>query len=230
MGQSFNIKSPEELINRASELQQTDYFVIGRGGLLYGIAASLVASQGEEVEIQRWVSTTAYNTSDIVLYADKIWESLQDTNLNHSPVEGVWWKEISRSESNGFGRWAAGLFTKDPSIVVRTDGDGLDKLYSLRATLPFNSTDFQTEYGGGSWQLIGYDKKVISITNGDLSGYVYTYNYPDGPWTTVEVTLINNDGYFQNTDIIRIIDSSSLDIDFGYDITGTWTLILTIIK
>lgn len=113
--------------------------------------------RGGDDKTQQWLSTETYTTGDIRAWNLKFWKSLVDDNLNHQPVEGAFWTEVSKSESGNLGYWAAGVFTVDPTVVfyggqmyllnTNTESGGV--------TMPYESTNFVTELAAGKWILIG---------------------------------------------------------------------------
>lgn len=118
--------------------------------VIYRIQASILSGGTDSGE--NWSSSVTYNTGDVVIFSGAFWESLQDNNLNNPPVEGSFWTKVEVSTANGFGRYATGLYTVDPTVVI--NGDSFYVL-SESVTLPFNSTDFNTELAQGKWVQAG---------------------------------------------------------------------------
>ncbi len=153
-------------------------------GITGRIKAALLKG-GEEIKTN-WTSTTPYLIDAVVEFQLKLWKSLHGTellpNIGNTPVEGSNWTEVSKSSGNGYGYWSAGVFTQDPSMVIRSGG--LFLLDNTKVTFPFNSTDFETEYNAGIWvQLAGSgggsnaysDSKSII---GGLNGFKLRYDRP----------------------------------------------------
>ena len=80
------------------------------------VKASLFTG-GEDKTLQ-WASTETYVTDEIRTWNLKFWKSLVDANIGNQPVEGIYWTEVSKSETGNLGYWAAGVFTNDPSYAV----------------------------------------------------------------------------------------------------------------
>ena len=111
-----------------------------------------------------WDAEVEYIDGDIVEFQLKFWKSqvgtIETPNVGNAPVEGAIWAEVSKSTGNGYGYWSAGVFTQDPSMVIRSGG--LFLLDNTKVTFPFNSTDFEAEYQQGIWvQLTGSGSGVV---------------------------------------------------------------------
>lgn len=120
---------------------------------IFRIKASILSGGTDSGE--PWDSSVTYDEGDIVIFNGKFYESKQDNNLDHVPNDSPtdpWWKEVPVSTANGFGRYEEGVYSVDPTAVIR----GND-LYVIddSVTLPFNSTDFDEELGLGIWKLVG---------------------------------------------------------------------------
>lgn len=64
-----------------------------------------------------------------------------------------------------------------------------------------------------------------TIANGDLTDYVWTYAHEKST-RNIEIILYDADGYLQDiSGMLRVTGIDSIQIDFGGDITGTWTYI-----
>jgi len=168
--QTLIIKKISQLNNSVQgQLPQTALFVVEIDGVTYQVDASKVLSSGNETDPDNitWIATLNYNNGEIVFAFGDFWQSLVtngvDHNIGNTPAEGsAFWEKIEKSASNGTGRYAPGLFTIDPTLVVKEDvSDGnKDKLYSLvavrgQANPTYNSTDFDAELIAGDWQIIG---------------------------------------------------------------------------
>ena len=128
-------------------------------GVTGRIKAALLKG-GEEIKTN-WASTTTYAIDAVVEFQLKLWKSLINNNTGNTPVEGSNWTEVSKSSGNGYGYWSAGVFTQDPSMVIRSGG--LFLLDNTKVTFPFNSTDFEIEYNAGIWvQLTAHEAGVIT--------------------------------------------------------------------
>jgi hypothetical protein len=93
--------------------------------------------KGQPESVVKWNPTTSYDLDFIVEYNSKLWKSDQSNNLNNVPSTGSsFWTEVSKSEANGFGRWSAGVYTIDPTVVINGNS-----LYILADTvaLPYES-------------------------------------------------------------------------------------------
>lgn len=73
--------------------------------------------------------------------------------------------------------------------------------------------------------MLGANVENGTIINTDLSGYVWTFNHSKGT-RDIEFVLYDGDGYLIDVNgILRVTGIDSLEIDFGGDITGTYTYI-----
>lgn len=144
--------------------------------VLKRIKAALLGG-GTEIK-DSWIATETYDEGVIKEFQLKLWLSLLPNNLGNTPIEGSsWWVEVSRSTANGFGYWAPGVFTVDPSMVLRSGG--LFYLDNQLVSFPFNSTDFEAEYaqnkwvqvagsgsgGGFVWNIVNIDSAVTTDFN-----------------------------------------------------------------
>lgn len=119
----------------------------GADNILYRIKAALLGG-GSETAV-RWIIDEIYAKDRIVEFGLKLWLSKENANEGNTPVEGDWWTEVSKSTANGFGYWAPGVFTVDPTMVLRSGG--LFYIDNQVVTFPFNSTDFEAEYAQNKW-------------------------------------------------------------------------------
>ena len=115
------------------------------------VKASLFTG-GEDKTLQ-WVSTETYTIDEIRTWNLKFWKSLVDANIGNQPVEGPYWTEVSKSETGNLGYWAAGVFTNDPSYAVYNQE--LYLLDNTAVTIPYESSDFETELSENKWVLQG---------------------------------------------------------------------------
>jgi len=166
-------------------------------GLIYRIKTALLnggTDSGDE-----WDDQTTYNTDEVVVNNYKFWQSLVDSNLDNPPVEGSYWTEVSKSTSNGFGRYAAGLFTINPTMVINSN-----KLYLLSSTvtLPFNSNDFDTELYEGKWVEVtpstGLRHKFSSDTTDADPGSGYWKFSSSKDYIYINNSLLQSNGTIQN--------------------------------
>lgn len=125
-----------------------------------------------------WDAEVEYIEGDIVEFQLKFWKSqvgtIETPNVGNAPMEGSIWTEVSKSTGNGYGYWSAGVFTQDPSMVIRSGG--LFLLDNTKVTFPFNSDDFEAEYQQGIWvQLTG---------SGSGGGFIWNVQHIDSAITT----------------------------------------------
>lgn len=137
----------------------------GADNILYRIKAALLGG-GSETAL-KWVVATTYAADEVVEFGLKLWLSLQDNNTGNTPVEGVWWTEVSKSTANGFGYYAPGVYTVDPSVVIRSGG--LFWLDNTTVTFPFYSTDFEAEFAQNKWVQLTGSRGGVTAHN-DLTG------------------------------------------------------------
>jgi len=140
----------------------------GADNILYRIKAALLGG-GSETAV-KWNVSTTYAADVVVEFGLKLWLSLADGNTGNTPVVGsAWWVEVSKSTANGFGYWSAGVYTIDPSMVLRSGG--LFYIDNQVVTFPFNSADFEAEYAQNKWvQVAGSGSGGgDSIYNGQFS-------------------------------------------------------------
>lgn len=159
--------------------------------VIYRIQASILSGGTDSGE--NWSSSVTYNTGDVVIFSGAFWESLQDNNLNNPPVDGSFWTEVEVSTANGFGRYAPGLYTVDPTVVV--NGDSFYVL-SEATTLPFNSVDFATELANGDWiNVVGVtESKDVVLADSSTetpSGVPTTQNLANEEFTA-NINAIND--------------------------------------
>ena len=95
-----------------------------------------------------WSASTTYAIDDLVLDSERVWKSLQASNLGNPPTESAFWTEATISPADGITDrdWVAGVFTYNKSKVVFENAQ-----YYLQVPAPFESTDFATELGVGTW-------------------------------------------------------------------------------
>ncbi len=114
----------------------------------YRILSSLLSGGTDTTPV--WKSTITYQQDDIVEWNLKLWKSLIDDNLNNVPAENENWTEVSKSTGgDGINYWAAGVYTKNPTFVLYSK-----KIFLLDTTvvsMPFESTNFLTEFDEGKW-------------------------------------------------------------------------------
>jgi hypothetical protein len=109
--------------------------------------------KGQPESVVQWNPTTSYDLDFIVEYNSKLWKSEIANNSNNTPSSGsIYWEEVSKSEANGFGRWSAGVYTIDPTVVI--NGNSL-YILSNTVSLPYESSDFNAELAAGDWVSIG---------------------------------------------------------------------------
>jgi hypothetical protein len=180
MSQTINIKKFSDLKNVVTgQLPQTSLFAVEIDGLTYQVDASKVLSSGTELQPEniQWNATDNYNNGEVVFAFDKFWESTIDDgitpNIGNTPSDGSsFWNEVQKSTANGVGRYATGLYTIDPTIVIKKDvtDSNKDKLYSLVAVRDvanpaYNSVDFDGELLAGDWQLISAESNFQAEIN-----------------------------------------------------------------
>jgi hypothetical protein len=116
--------------------------------------------------------TDGSDSGKYCIYADtngkkRIFETLEDDNLNHLPpsnpsiTENTYWKEVSASAAAAIPEWGAGVY--GPGLVIvfhnhSTEGQGLYIL--LNPTRPFASADIEDEIEDGDWLRISNVKKL----------------------------------------------------------------------
>lgn len=160
------------------ELPSTAYIPIYNAASDITGRISAILLKGGTENKQNWNPETSYLAGEIVEFQLKFWKSLigtQETpNIGNTPIEGTYWTEVSRSTGNGYGYWSAGVFTQDPSMVIRSGG--LFLLDNTKVTFPYYSTDFEAEYQQGIWvQLTG---------SGSGGGFVWDIQHIDSAVTT----------------------------------------------
>lgn len=80
--------------------------------------AMLVASSVEEDDQPAWASGTTYPVGALVVYANRIWKSVQASNTNHQPdvvTDPPWWTDTGPTN-----RWA--MFDRSPSTATTATG------------------------------------------------------------------------------------------------------------
>lgn len=151
----------------------------GADNILYRIKAALLGG-GSETAV-RWIIDEIYAKDRIVEFGLKLWLSKENANEGNTPVEGDWWTEVSKSTANGFGYWAPGVFTVDPTMVLRSGG--LFYLDNQIVTFPFNSTDFEAEYAQNKWVQVagsgsggGFVWNIVNIDSSTITDFVAIKN------------------------------------------------------
>ena len=152
----------------------------GADNILYRIKAALLGG-GSETAV-KWNVSTTYAADVVVEFGLKLWLSLADGNTGNTPVDGsAWWVEVSKSTANGFGYYAPGVFTVDPTMVLRSGG--LFYIDNQVVTFPFNSVDFEAEYAQNKWvQVAGSDGGGGTVT--DYENIFFEVTAPDKAYIT----------------------------------------------
>lgn len=149
--------------------------------ITYRVKSSLI--KGGEDKTLKWVNNEPYADDEIREWNLKLWQSLQNNNLGNIPTEGVWWTEVSRSASGNFGYYSPGVFTVDPSIVIYNRQMYLINTGVDGVTLPFNSTNFETELAANLWIPASFNPNADQTINGE-------YNFTKKP-TENGIELVN---------------------------------------
>ena len=151
----------------------------GADNILYRIKAALLGG-GSETAV-KWDVSTTYAADVVVEFGLKLWLSLAGGNTGNTPIDGsVWWVEVSKSTANGFGYYASGVYTIDPSMVLRSGG--LFYLDNQIVTFPFNSTDFEAEYALNQWVQVAGSGSGGTAT--DYENIFFEVTAPDKAYIT----------------------------------------------
>lgn len=130
----------------------------------------------------KWVSTFDYPVDAIVEHAGAWYRSLQTPNLGQNPAtQPLFWEEIPKSAS-GFVFWAAGVFTGAEVFVLRILDQFVQIFRLVSATRPYLSSNFESEYASGDWELMS-ERGYIGIPK---AGHGFILNdvltYKAGAW------------------------------------------------
>ena len=185
------------------ELDATRSYVIGEGFILNGVIWQSVFghSPGENPtspggatffritdiptidSFAKWVDTTTYDEGDRIQRNFKLYESLDDGNLDNDPALEdplVNWVEISPSSLEVGQIYATGTVYKKQQIVYN---ESYSKFFWLNvATDTFLSTNFATELAAGQWEQFVTSSKVVelyvrNVGDIDLTAAYMTTNY-----------------------------------------------------
>jgi hypothetical protein len=156
MSQAIEIVRINEL-PELTALPDVGYLVLydAAADVTYRVAQGLI--KGGESQVPAWNPSEPWDENEVVIYGLKLWQSLSDANTGNVPATGsIYWVEVSPSENGYTPLWAAGVFTRNQSKVMRLNvGDDKYYEYVLRTPAPFTSSDFDAELANGDWQLLG---------------------------------------------------------------------------
>jgi uncharacterized delta-60 repeat protein len=175
------------------------------------VKASLF-SGGEDKTLQ-WVSTETYEINEIRTWNLKFWKSEVDDNIGNQPTEGDYWTEVSKSETGNLGYWASGVFTNDPSYAVYNK-----QLYLLDntvVTIPYESSNFETELAAGVWKLESItdaERAIIVAADAHIDGAIEEKHNLDQIGDLRVDTEIQQDGFD-----FKITNSLPYEFGTGFD-------------
>lgn len=127
-----------------------------------------------------WVSNYSYSLDEVSTYGGFWWQSLVNGNLGNIPTEGAYWTKLSKSSA--WGLWAAGVYSES-TVFVLQPVDGYYQLFRLASlTRPFVSSNFNSEWAAGSWELAS--ERGYFIINKTAHGFVANnqLTYKTGAW------------------------------------------------
>ena len=125
--------------------------------------------------LQNWDSSVTYSINKNVIYNCSIWESLQNNNLNHTPVSGSWWSSGAPTQTFTFSGQAAlygAIFSPFSNMTISGQGGiygavvGYDITMSGQSTIHFDEALKNLSLPGstgGSGGLIFQDWKEITF-------------------------------------------------------------------
>lgn len=130
---------------------------------LYGIRADDMFDGLNDSNQFNWVSTANYNSSDIVVYDEKWWQSLQNSNTGIIPSENTFWTQLSKITATNIEDWQPGVY---PNYSVKTVNQTIYRLKSS-VTLPFNSV-IAPDLDPTNWEILGGSDIVIPGNLGEI--------------------------------------------------------------
>lgn len=152
-----------------------------------------------------------------------------NTGSGHAPptdpgiTENTYWREISQSGGSAIKEWTSGLYGSGLILVYHEHSNaaiGKQIFMLTEPGRPFNSTNIETEWAAGKWEILG--KAYVDAINDGL-----TWKYYAHAATTANITLSGAqtiDGIaLVNGNICLVKDQTDLKENGWYQVkTGAW--------
>lgn len=199
-------------IDKIPTAQPGNVAVWGENGVL--IDSGAAPGGGQSANVPNWIDVR-YDVLPIdyvVQYNSRLFSSKVDGNQNNEPPlegENTYWIETSESMANGAPEYAPGTYLVSRAQVVKLNTvDNKYYQYILRATVPFISSNFDTELVAGNWQLLGAtgggasDMTVVNVDSATTTTHNATPNtIVLGDTTTALITCVVPNPTAGNSDL-----------------------------